>query len=118
MVQSAFAGDDVEEQFKAEKEALIDGDSSPEKAPTLAGWGKLGWKWGSTEKSFSRRKNKKNQKKRRAAEVAAKAKRDAEKDKGLKHVIISEKRNKHVAKYNVETAYLTPLRVVLNMKHR
>ena len=102
MIQSAFAGDDVEKQFEAEKKSLVDGDSSQKKAPTLAGWGSWAGNGAPTEKSFSRRKNKKMQKKKRVAEAAAKAKRDARRDKDLKHVIISEKRNKHVAKYNVE----------------
>ena len=39
MIQNAFAGDNVEEQFNKEKQALIDQDSTEKKVPTLAGWG-------------------------------------------------------------------------------
>ena len=82
MVQSAFAGDDVEEQFKAEKEALIDGDSSQKKAPTLAGWGSWAGNGAPTEKSFSRRKNKKTKRKRGLLKLLQKQNEMQERTKG------------------------------------
>jgi len=102
MIQNAFAGDNVEEQFSAEKQRLIDEDSTEKKVPTLAGWGSWTGKGAPTQK-MNRRHSKKFKKNKTKIAMAAKAKRDARKDRDLKHVIISEKRNKHVAKYNVET---------------
>ncbi len=102
MIQNAFAGDNVEEQFNKEKQALIDEDSTEKKVPTLAGWGSWTGKGAPVQKT-NRRKSKKFNKQKRKEAMAAKAKRDSRRDRDLKHVIISERRNKHVAKYNIET---------------
>ena len=68
----------------------------------MAGWGSWTGKGAPTPK-MNRRHSKNFKKSKAKIAMAAKAKRDARKDRHLKHVIISEKRNKHVAKYNVET---------------
>jgi hypothetical protein len=91
LLQAAFAGDDVEAEFAAEKTAEVEAElPSAEVAGQLPGWGT----WS-------------NQQREPAWMVAAKAKAAAQrasaaaarKDANLKHVVISEKWDKKASKY-------------------
>ena len=68
--------------LKQKKKALVDGDSSQKKAPTLAGWGSWAGNGAPTEKSFSRRKNKKTKRKRELLKLLQKQNEMQERTKG------------------------------------
>jgi U3 small nucleolar RNA-associated protein 14 len=94
LVQMAFAVDDrVEEEFEKEKNSLNGQENGKSKAePVLMGWGS----WTGAGAKMPRKKKKKKVKHSQHAGAAV-----VRKDKHLKHVIISEKRNKRAAKYLV-----------------
>lgn len=85
LINRAFAADGFEEQFAAEKEAVIAEDAPKEEDLTLPGWGVWigqGVKKRATEKKIIKKKPGIEQSKR--------------KDSKLKHVIINEKTSKAV----------------------
>lgn len=88
LIKQAFAGDDVVQEFEAEKRQVIEDEGDKEEDLTLPGWG--GWAGdGVTEqpkKKFVRKIN----------GVVQEGKR---KDKNLKNVIINERVNKKNLKY-------------------
>lgn len=80
------------QDFEAEKAREIEGDAPQDIDATIPGWGSWGGKG-------VRRKNKSSKKfTKHIAGVDAASRKDA----GLKHVILSEKREKHAAKYLVK----------------
>ncbi|KAM7521464.1 hypothetical protein LguiA_011366 [Lonicera macranthoides] len=98
LIQRAFAGDDVEEDFEKDKmEMLNEENPEPEKPVLLPGWGQ----WTHIQKkrglpSWMLEEHENAQKKR---EEALKKRKDAH----LKHVIISEKVDKKAEKLHTKT---------------
>eukprot|EP00949_MAST-11_sp_MAST-11-sp1_P005207 g5207.t1 len=105
LVRQAFAiSDSAEKDFEREKEELISSEG-PKVEPVLAGWGD--WTGEGIKTSKRKRKNKKKQLMRKAAQKHAQAKKAPRRDAALKHVIINEKRNKRISQYLVEkTPYM------------
>lgn len=87
LIKQAFAGDDVVEEFEAEKRQVIRDEGDQVEDLTLPGWGD--WAGGKNKKP------KKNKIVKRTKGVDF----DKRKDKNLKNVIINEKVNKKNAKY-------------------
>ncbi|CAE6478670.1 unnamed protein product [Rhizoctonia solani] len=91
LVAMAFAGDNVVEDFAAEKRRVIEEDAPKEVDTTLVGWGS--WGGHGTKKQAPRPNLIK-----KIAGVDASKRADA----GKKHVIISEKKDKKASKYLVK----------------
>ncbi|KAF8603940.1 small-subunit processome [Ceratobasidium sp. AG-I] len=91
LVAMAFAGDNVIEDFSAEKQRIIDEDAPKEVDTTLVGWGSWGGR--GTKKAAPRPNLIK-----KIAGVDASKRVDA----GKAHVIISEKKDKKASKYLVK----------------
>ncbi|KAG8744717.1 hypothetical protein FRC11_013331, partial [Ceratobasidium sp. 423] len=91
LVAMAFAGDNVVEDFAAEKQRVIEEDAPKEVDTTLTGWGSWGGR--GTKKQAPRPNFVK-----RIAGVDASKRADA----GKKNIIISEKKDKKAAKYLVK----------------
>ncbi|GAB1522520.1 hypothetical protein RhiTH_005640 [Rhizoctonia solani] len=91
LVAMAFAGDNVVEDFAAEKQRVIEEDAPKEVDTTLAGWGSWGGR--GTKKQAARPNLIK-----KIAGVDASKRADA----GKKNIIISEKKDKKAAKYLVK----------------
>ncbi|CCH45378.1 U3 small nucleolar RNA-associated protein [Wickerhamomyces ciferrii] len=89
LIKQAFAGDDVVQEFEAEKKQVMKDEGDQIEDLTLPGWGD--WAGGKT-------KNKK-QKKNKIVKKTKGIDLDKRKDKNLKNVIINEKVNKKNAKY-------------------
>lgn len=87
LIKQAFAGDDVVNEFEAEKKQVIRDEGDQIEDLTLPGWGD--WAGGKNKKS----KKNKIIKKTKGVEF------NNRKDKNLKNVIINEKVNKKNAKY-------------------
>ncbi|KAL9635689.1 MAG: hypothetical protein Q9164_003303 [Protoblastenia rupestris] len=96
LAQRAFAGDDVLDNFLAEKDALTHEQEPQEIDNTLPGWGT--WTGAGLSKKAQKRESKKKKTKEFVTKVSGiePAKRQ---DAKLKDVIISEKRVKKNAKY-------------------
>lgn len=88
LIKEAFVGDDVIGEFREEKKQMIEDEDDKEEDVTLPGWGD--WAGGST---------KKNKKRKFIRKVDGVAQRDKRKDKNLSNVIINEKLNKKILKY-------------------
>ncbi|KAJ9111641.1 hypothetical protein QFC19_000998 [Naganishia cerealis] len=88
LVAQAFAGDNVIEDFAAEKQRMIDADAPKEEDTTLAGWGS----WGG--KGVKKHKNAK-----KFTKIIAGVDATQRKDFGKANVIINEKKDKKAAKY-------------------
>ena len=87
-IKSAFANDDVVQEFLKEKEELVEGDKHVETDLTLPGWG-----------SWAGEGVKQNKKRKRTVKkLKPEVKR---KDSDLKYVIISEERDTKIAKHQV-----------------
>ena len=99
IVQLAFAGDNVEEQFEKEKAAEVEESTGKPEEKVMSGWGSWAGMGAPAKKKWASKKYNKKKKKQQAEKDAAK---EARRDADLKHVIINEKRNKRAAKYNVE----------------
>ncbi|KAI8582424.1 hypothetical protein K450DRAFT_227120 [Umbelopsis ramanniana AG] len=91
LVEQAFANDNVVEEFEEDKREAMEEDAPKDEDLTLPGWGA----WGG--KGLKDRKNKVVKKALPGEGVAANKRRDAK----LGNVIISEKRIKKAAKYQV-----------------
>ncbi|KAI9285465.1 small-subunit processome [Umbelopsis sp. AD052] len=91
LVEQAFANDNVVEEFEEEKREAMEEDAPKDEDLTLPGWGA----WGG--KGLKDRKNKVVKKALPGEGVVASKRRDAK----LGNVIISEKRIKKAAKYQV-----------------
>ncbi|CAE6435881.1 unnamed protein product [Rhizoctonia solani] len=91
LVAMAFAGDNVVEDFAAEKQRVIEEDAPKDIDTALAGWGSWGGR--GTKKQASRPNLIK-----KIAGVDASKRTDA----GKMHIIISEKKDKKAAKYLVK----------------
>ncbi|CUA77696.1 U3 small nucleolar RNA-associated protein 14 [Rhizoctonia solani] len=91
LVAMAFAGDNVVEDFAAEKRRVIEEDAPKEVDTTLVGWGSWGGR--GTKKQAPRPNLIK-----KIAGVDASKRADA----GKKHIIISEKKDKKASKYLVK----------------
>jgi len=87
LIKQAFAGDDVVQEFEAEKKQVIKDEGDQIEDLTLPGWGD--WAGGKNKKF----KKNKIIKKTKGTDV------EKRKDKNLKNVIINEKVNKKNAKY-------------------
>lgn len=98
LIKRAFAGDDVEEEFAKDKEEVLDEENpAPEKPLQLPGWGQ----WTNIQKkrgppSWMLEEHASAKRKRQEAL-------DKRKDKGLGHVIISEKPDKKAEKLYART---------------
>ncbi|GHJ89689.1 hypothetical protein NliqN6_6091 [Naganishia liquefaciens] len=88
LVAQAFAGDNVIEDFAAEKQRVMEADAPREEDTTLAGWGSWGGKG-----------VKKNRNAKKFTKVAAGVDAAQRKDAGKANVIINEKKDKKAAKY-------------------
>lgn len=97
LIRRAFAGDDVEEEFEKDKEAILNEENpEPEKPMLLPGWGQ----WTHVQKkrglpSWMLAEHANAKKKREEAL-------EKRKDAHLKNVIISEKVDKKVSNVNCE----------------
>ncbi|EPQ27584.1 uncharacterized protein PFL1_04722 [Pseudozyma flocculosa PF-1] len=92
LVSQAFAGDDVQTAFTAEKAALIEAEAPKEVDTTLPGWGS----WGG--------KGVKAKKKRNASNVVTLPGLEASqrRDAGMAHVVINEKKDKKAEAFRVK----------------
>lgn len=88
-IRDAFANDDVIEEFVKEKESIIEHSKPKSVDLTLPGWGS----WGGTGLKVTERKRKRFTKEERESKKR--------RDEGKSNVIISETRNKSLAKYQV-----------------
>lgn len=89
IIEEAFADDDVVDQFRAAKQAIVDKSKPKEIDLTLPGWGE----WGGKGIRISQHKR------RRFIKPAPPAK--PRKDDRLSHVIINEKQNKNLMQHVV-----------------
>lgn len=88
LIKQAFAGDDVVQEFEAEKRQVIEDEGDKEEDLTLPGWG--GWAGeGVVDKP----------KKKFVRKINGVVQEDRRKDKNLKNVIINERVNKNNLKY-------------------
>lgn len=90
LIKEAFIGDDVTSEFQQEKKRMIEDEDDKEEDATLPGWGD--WTGGST-------KGNKNKKRKFIRKIDGVTQRDKRKDKNLSNVIINEKLNKKILKY-------------------
>lgn len=88
LIKEAFAGDDVVNEFEAEKQQMAEDEGDKEMDMTLPGWGS--WA-GSDEPQKPRKKF--------VRKIQGVVQKDKRKDKNLKNVIINETVNKHNLKY-------------------
>lgn len=90
LIKEAFIGDDVISEFQLEKKRMIEDEDDKEEDVTLPGWGD--WAGGSS-------KGNRNKKRKFIRKIDGVAQRDKRKDKNLSNVIINEKLNKKILKY-------------------
>eukprot|EP00877_Chromochloris_zofingiensis_P011898 jgi/Chrzof1/6962/Cz02g05190.t1 len=91
LLRRAFAGDDVEAEFTAEKAADVEGELPPVEAPGLMpGWGM--WSNQQREPAWMKKEREKAEKTRQQAAASRK-------DAKMQHVVISEKWDKKASKY-------------------
>ncbi|GFR45758.1 hypothetical protein Agub_g7173 [Astrephomene gubernaculifera] len=96
LIRQAFAGDDVEAEFAAEKAAAVAGELPQIEEPSaLPGWGA----WAGQQRNPKWMQTAKEKATKQRAEAAANRK-----DAQLKYVVISEKWDKKAAKYTAPTA--------------
>ncbi|KAJ9118136.1 hypothetical protein QFC22_004039 [Naganishia vaughanmartiniae] len=88
LVAQAFAGDNVIEDFAAEKQRMMEADAPKVEDTTLAGWGSWGGKG-----------VKKNKNSKKFTKIIAGVDATERKDFGKANVIINEKKDKKAAKY-------------------
>ncbi|KAJ9099810.1 hypothetical protein QFC21_003809 [Naganishia friedmannii] len=88
LVAQAFAGDNVIEDFAAEKQRMMEADAPRVEDTTLAGWGSWGGKG-----------VKKNKNSKKFTKIIAGVDATQRKDFGKANVIINEKKDKKAAKY-------------------
>lgn len=94
LVRLAFAGDDVQDEFEKDKEAILNEENpEPEKPNLLPGWGQ--WTDVQKKKGLPSWMVEEHEIAKRKREEALKKRKDAH----LKHVIISEKLDKKVCHY-------------------
>ncbi|KAI5969205.1 hypothetical protein CANMA_001758 [Candida margitis] len=91
LIKEAFVGDDVTSEFQSEKKRMIEDEDDKEEDVTLPGWGD--WTGGSGGAKSNKKKRKFIRK------IDGVTQRDKRKDKNLSNVIINEKLNKKILKY-------------------
>ncbi|KAL3845670.1 hypothetical protein ACJIZ3_003073 [Penstemon smallii] len=98
LIQRAFAGDDVEEEFEKDKEAVLNEEYPvPEEPTLLPGWGQ--WTDIQKKRGLPSWMVKEHEIAKKEREEALKKRKDA----NLKHVIISEKLDKKAEKLHTKT---------------
>lgn len=92
LIRLAFAGDDVEEEFKKDKQEILNEENpEPEKPVLIPGWGQ--WTHVQQKKGLPSWMVKEHETAKKKREEAIKRRKDAQ----LKNVIISEKLDKKVS---------------------
>ncbi|EKX41129.1 hypothetical protein GUITHDRAFT_112862 [Guillardia theta CCMP2712] len=111
LMQAAFADADMEAEFEEEKREIME-STKPKLVEATPGWGGWGGE-GVREKEKARKvlevSYKKTQQERMKKAMIGEVPYHQRQDKDLSHVIISEKRNRHAAKYLVEKHPHQPL---------
>ncbi|OMO63866.1 Small-subunit processome, Utp14 [Corchorus capsularis] len=98
LIRHAFAGDDVEEEFEKDKQAILNEENpEAEKPVSLPGWGQ--WTHIQQKKGMPSWMLKEHEDAKQKREEALKKRKDAK----LKHVIISEKLDKKTEKLQTKT---------------
>ncbi|KAF8401450.1 hypothetical protein HHK36_012389 [Tetracentron sinense] len=98
LIQRAFAGDDVEEEFDKDKQGVLNEENpEPEKPVLLPGWGQ--WTHIQKKKGLPSWMLEEHENAKKKREDALKKRKDAH----LKHVIISEKIDKKAEKLHTKT---------------
>ncbi|KAF8106106.1 hypothetical protein N665_0147s0062 [Sinapis alba] len=98
LINRAFAGDDVLDEFEKDKEEVLSQEvSKPEKPVLLPGWGN--WAYMQRKIGMSKQMAQKHEAEKKEWEKGLKTRKDAR----LKHVIISEKVDKKAEKLHTRT---------------
>ena len=104
IVQAAFAGAGVEEEFQKEKAAIIERevDAQTKEEPDMVGWGSWAGEGVVVSKRAAQKKKRKDFARKRIREEKKRRVESSRKDAKLSNVILLEKRNKKAAAYAVK----------------
>ncbi|KAI5854000.1 Utp14 protein-domain-containing protein [Tricharina praecox] len=97
LVKMAFAGDNVVQEFKREKQQIAEEDDDKVIDQTLPGWG--AW----TGTGLSKQQRGQNNRRKKVLQTIKGISKDSRKDSRMEKVIISERRDKKAAKFQTPT---------------